>query len=90
MIVDFGKRQVATDKEQHEITVGDVIRIKAERHWDGARTDTSLGHITIVFGTAIGRIAGSQSRTGAATGGDRGSGGRRASYSAAAPGQQQD
>jgi quercetin dioxygenase-like cupin family protein len=43
---------VATEHEQHEINVGDVVHIKAgERHWHGAKANTTMGHITI---TAVG------------------------------------
>ena len=43
---------VATEHEKHEINVGDVVHIKAgERHWHGAKADTTMGHITI---TAVG------------------------------------
>jgi quercetin dioxygenase-like cupin family protein len=39
---------VATDKEEHEITVGDVVHIKAgERHWHGAKADSTMSHITV-------------------------------------------
>jgi quercetin dioxygenase-like cupin family protein len=39
---------VATEKEQREINVGDVVHINAgERHWHGAKADTTMGHITI-------------------------------------------
>ena len=35
-----------------EINVGDVVHIKAgERHWHGAKADSTMGHITI---TAVG------------------------------------
>ena len=38
-----------------EINVGDVVHIKAgERHWHGAKADTTMGHITI---TAVGSQA---------------------------------
>ncbi|PON16339.1 cupin domain-containing protein [Candidatus Entotheonella serta] len=33
-----------------EINVGDVVQIKAgERHWHGAKADTTMGHITITL-----------------------------------------
>jgi quercetin dioxygenase-like cupin family protein len=33
-----------------EINVGDVVQIKAgERHWHGAKADTTMGHITITM-----------------------------------------
>jgi len=48
LVVTAGKGVVATDTEEREITVGDVVHIKAgERHWHGARPDTTLSHITV-------------------------------------------
>jgi quercetin dioxygenase-like cupin family protein len=42
----------ATESEENEITLGDVVHIKAgERHWHGAKADTTMGHITV---TAVG------------------------------------
>lgn len=41
---------VATEHEQRQINVGDVVHIKAgERHWHGAKADTTMGHITITL-----------------------------------------
>jgi len=41
---------VATEHEQGEINVGDVVHIKAgERHWHGVRADTTMGHITLTL-----------------------------------------
>jgi len=52
LVVTSGSGMVATEHEQHEINVGDVVHIKAgERHWHGAKKDTTMGHITI---TAVG------------------------------------
>ncbi len=48
LVVTSGRGVVATDNEEHEITVGDVVHIKAgERHWHGAKADTTMGHITV-------------------------------------------
>jgi 4-carboxymuconolactone decarboxylase len=48
LIVTSGTGMVATEKVQREINVGDVVHIKAgERHWHGAKADTTMGHITI-------------------------------------------
>jgi len=56
LVVTGGTGIVATENEEHEITVGDVVHIKAgEKHWHGAKKDTTLSHITIT-------TAGSQSR----------------------------
>ena len=47
-----GSGMVANEHEQREIKVGDVVHIKAgERHWHGAKGNTTMGHITI---TAVG------------------------------------
>jgi quercetin dioxygenase-like cupin family protein len=52
LIVTSGSGLVAAGPEEREITVGDVVHIKAgERHWHGAKADTTLSHITI---TAVG------------------------------------
>ena len=41
---------VTTENEQHEINVGDIVHIKAgERHWHGAKADTTMGHITVTL-----------------------------------------
>ena len=48
LIVTAGRGIVANETEQREISVGDVVHIKAgERHWHGAKADTTLSHITI-------------------------------------------
>ena len=50
LIVTSGSGLVATETEQREINVGDVAHIKAgERHWHGAKADTTMGHITITM-----------------------------------------
>jgi quercetin dioxygenase-like cupin family protein len=50
LVVTSGSGLVATDKEQYEIKVGDVVQVKAgERHWHGAKADTTMGHITITL-----------------------------------------
>jgi quercetin dioxygenase-like cupin family protein len=52
LIVTSGSGMVATENEEREIGVGDVVHIKAgERHWHGAKADTTMGHITV---TAVG------------------------------------
>ena len=48
LVVTAGRGIVANENEQREITVGDVVHIKAgERHWHGAKADTTLSHITV-------------------------------------------
>jgi quercetin dioxygenase-like cupin family protein len=48
LVVTSGRGMVATEEEEREITVGDVVHIKAgERHWHGATADTTLSHITV-------------------------------------------
>jgi quercetin dioxygenase-like cupin family protein len=55
LVVTSGSGFVANEQEQIEINVGDVVQIKAgERHWHGAKADTTMGHITI---TAVGSKA---------------------------------
>ena len=50
LVVTSGSGKVATEHEQREINVGDVVHIKAgERHWHGATADTTMGHITITL-----------------------------------------
>jgi quercetin dioxygenase-like cupin family protein len=50
-----GSGMVANEHEQREINVGDVVHIKAgERHWHGAKANSTMGHITI---TAVGSQA---------------------------------
>jgi mannose-6-phosphate isomerase-like protein (cupin superfamily) len=50
LVVTSGAGMVATEHEQREINVGDVVHIKAgERHWHGAKADTTMGHITITL-----------------------------------------
>ena len=42
---------------EREINVGDVAHIKAgERHWHGAKADTTMGHITITLVRRQGRL----------------------------------
>jgi quercetin dioxygenase-like cupin family protein len=50
LIVTSGSGMVATEHEEREINVGDVVHIKAgERHCHGAKPDTTMGHITITL-----------------------------------------
>ena len=40
---------VATEHEEREVTVGDIIHISAgEKHWHGARKESYMSHISIV------------------------------------------
>ena len=56
LVVTAGRGVVATEHEERDIAVGDVVHIKAgEKHWHGAKKDTTLSHITIT-------TTGSQSR----------------------------
>ena len=42
------QRHRRDETEEREITVGDVVHIKAgERHWHGAKADSTLSHITV-------------------------------------------
>ena len=48
LIVTEGSGTVATEQEEHTVTVGDVILIPAgENHWHGAPGDTPMTHITV-------------------------------------------
>jgi quercetin dioxygenase-like cupin family protein len=48
LIVTSGTGTVATEKDEREINVGDVVHIKAgERHWHGAKANTTMSHITV-------------------------------------------
>ena len=48
LIVTSGIGIVATENEQREISVGDVVLIPAgEKHWHGARQESYMGHITV-------------------------------------------
>ena len=48
LIVTKGKGIVATEQEQRDVTVGDVILFPAgETHWHGATEDSDFSHIYI-------------------------------------------
>ena len=48
LVVTAGKGFVATESEQREVAVGDVVHILAgERHCHGATADAALSHITV-------------------------------------------
>ena len=48
LVVTAGRGVVASETEQREIAVGDVVHIKAgERHWHGAKADSPMSHITV-------------------------------------------
>jgi quercetin dioxygenase-like cupin family protein len=48
LVVTAGKGFAATESEQREITVGDIVHIRAgERHWHGASAISPLSHITV-------------------------------------------
>jgi quercetin dioxygenase-like cupin family protein len=48
LVVTAGRGFAATETERREITVGDIVHIKAgERHLHGALADTPLSHITV-------------------------------------------
>lgn len=50
LVVTSGSGVVATEDKQREINVGDVVHIKAgEKHWHGAKADTTMGHITVTL-----------------------------------------
>lgn len=48
LVVTAGKGIVATEQEQREVTVGDVVVFTAgEVHWHGATDDSDFSHIFI-------------------------------------------
>ena len=48
LIITSGIGIVATETEEHEVTVGDVIHTPAgEKHLHGARKDTSMSHPSV-------------------------------------------
>ena len=50
LVVTHGVGVVANEHEEREITVGDVVQVKAgEKHWHGAKADTTMGHITVTL-----------------------------------------
>ena len=55
LVVTAGKGFAATESERREITVGDIVHIRAgEKHWHGASADSPMSHITVT--TAGGQI----------------------------------
>ena len=50
LIVTSGSGVVANESEEREIKIGDVVHVKAgEKHWHGAKADTTMGHITVTL-----------------------------------------
>jgi quercetin dioxygenase-like cupin family protein len=48
LIITAGRGIIATETEQQEITVGDIVLIPAgEKHWHGAVEDSEFSHIYI-------------------------------------------
>jgi quercetin dioxygenase-like cupin family protein len=48
LVVTSGAGIVATEAGEREITVGDIVHIKAgERHWHGATAKSKMSHITV-------------------------------------------
>ena len=48
LIVTSGKGLVATEKEQRDVTVGDVVFFPTgEKHWHGAAKDSEFAHIFV-------------------------------------------
>jgi quercetin dioxygenase-like cupin family protein len=56
LIVTQGKGLVATETEQREVSVGDVIFFAAgEPHWHGAGPDSEFAHIYVMLAGAHGQ-----------------------------------
>jgi quercetin dioxygenase-like cupin family protein len=48
LVITAGVGIVATQEEEREVAVGDVVHISAgEQHWHGASKDSYMSHITI-------------------------------------------
>ncbi len=48
LVITAGVGIVATEHEEHEVTVGDIIHIQpGENHWHGAKKESYMSHITI-------------------------------------------
>jgi quercetin dioxygenase-like cupin family protein len=48
LVVTAGKGKVATEAEERDITVGDIVHIRAgEKPWHGATAETPMSHITV-------------------------------------------
>ena len=48
LVVTAGRGIAATESEVREITIGDIVHIKAgERHWHGATANSPMSHITV-------------------------------------------
>jgi quercetin dioxygenase-like cupin family protein len=48
LVVTAGKGKVATESEERDISVGDIVHIRAgEKHWHGATGETPMSHITV-------------------------------------------
>ncbi len=53
LIVTAGRGFVASEEEQREVTVGDVILFPAgEKHWHGATPDSEFSHIYVHLANA--------------------------------------
>jgi quercetin dioxygenase-like cupin family protein len=56
LVVTAGKGKVATESEEREISLGDIVHIKAgERHWHGATAETPMSHITVTAASSESR-----------------------------------
>ena len=48
LFVTAGKGIIATETEEKEITVGDIVHITVEeKHWHGATPDSDFSHIAL-------------------------------------------
>jgi len=58
LVVTAGRGFAATETEQREITVGDIVHIRAgERHCHGASADSPLSHITVTTVGSTSKLA---------------------------------
>ena len=59
LIVTDGRGIVATESEEREVTVGDVIFVPAgEKHWHGATRDSEFSHIYVYLAGVTSQQAG--------------------------------
>lgn len=48
LVVTAGKGKAATESQEFDIAVGDIVHIKAgEKHWHGATAESPMSHITV-------------------------------------------
>ncbi len=52
LVITAGVGIVATEQEEREVAVGDIVHIEAgENHWHGAKKESTMSHISILTAT---------------------------------------